>query len=147
MNNAQTLAHWRRGFDEPALESQQTFMAIFAAMELPGQLVTIHQNTHAPDIFNWASPATCLTLLGRETPVWIDIDQQRSAVSWLQYFCQSSVVTEPCMANVAIITKPVAMPDLGSTKGLTWSSKAFRIISGIYGGYCPAGILWESMFS
>lgn len=81
-------------------------------MEHPGQLVTIHQNTHAPDIFNWASAATCLTLLDRETPVWIDIEEQSSAVSWLQYCCKSSVVTEPCMANFAIVTKPVNMPDL-----------------------------------
>jgi alpha-D-ribose 1-methylphosphonate 5-triphosphate synthase subunit PhnH len=109
---AQTLAHWRYGFDGPALGSQQTFQAIMTAMEHPGQLVTIHQNPDAPDIFNWASAATCLTLLDRETPVWIDIDQHSAAVSWLQHCCQSSVVTELCMANFAIVTKPVNMPDL-----------------------------------
>jgi len=112
MNHVQTLAHWPHDFDEPIPGSQDTFRAIFAAMEHPGQLVTIHQNPDAPDIFNWASAATCLTLLDRETPVWIDIDQQSSAVSWLQYCCQSSVVTEPCMANFAIVTQPLNMPDL-----------------------------------
>ena len=112
MNYAQTLAHWRHDFDDPIPGSQDTFRAIFAAMEHPGQLVTIHQNPDAPDIFNWASAATCLTLLDRETPVWIDIDEQSSAVSWLQYCCQSSVVTEPGMANFAIVTQPVNMPDL-----------------------------------
>jgi alpha-D-ribose 1-methylphosphonate 5-triphosphate synthase subunit PhnH len=112
MTNAQTLAHCRHGFDEPALGSQQTFRAILTAMEHPGRLVTIHQIPAAPDVFNWASAATCLTLLNRETPVWTDIDDQSSAVSWLQRCCQSSLVTEPGMANFAIVTQPVAMPDL-----------------------------------
>jgi alpha-D-ribose 1-methylphosphonate 5-triphosphate synthase subunit PhnH len=32
--------------------------------------------------------------------------------SWLQFSCESSVVTEPCMANFTIITKPATMPAL-----------------------------------
>jgi len=112
MSCAPENTYWWHEFDDYIPGSQGTFRAIFAAMERPGQLVTIHQNPDAPDIFNWASAATCLTLLERETPVWIDIDQQNSAVSWLQYRCQSSVVTEPCMANFAIVTQPVNMPDL-----------------------------------
>jgi alpha-D-ribose 1-methylphosphonate 5-triphosphate synthase subunit PhnH len=112
MNSAPTLKHWGYGYDDPALGSHQTFRALFAAMERPGQIVTIHENPDAPDVFNSASAATCLTLLDYETPVWTDVDWMSPAIYWLQFDCESSVVTEPCMANFAIVTKPASMPDL-----------------------------------
>jgi alpha-D-ribose 1-methylphosphonate 5-triphosphate synthase subunit PhnH len=112
MNSAQAFKHRGYGFDDPALASPRTFRAIFAAMVHPGQIVTIHENPDAPDVFNSASAAACLTLLDYETPVWTDVDWISPAISWLQFDCESSVVTEPCMANFAIVTKPASMPDL-----------------------------------
>jgi alpha-D-ribose 1-methylphosphonate 5-triphosphate synthase subunit PhnH len=114
MNDAPALKYWSHGFDDSALGSPQTFRAIFAAMEHPGQLVTIHENPQAPDVLNSASAAICLTLLDDETPVWTDLDRNNPAIHWLQFDCQSSVVTESCMANFAIITKPATMPALDS---------------------------------
>ena len=116
MNSASALKHWVYGFDDPSFGSQQTFRAIFAAMEHPGQLVTIFENPHAPDVLNPASAATCLTLLDCETPVWTDIDLRSPAISWLQFGCGSSVVTEPCMAHFALITQPSTMPRLDDFK-------------------------------
>lgn len=112
MNSAPTFKHWGHGFDDPATGSQRTFRAILAAMEHPGQIVTVYEDPDAPDAFNTASAATCLTLLDYETPVWTDVDWISPAISWLQFDCESSVVTEPCMANFAIVTKPASMPDL-----------------------------------
>ena len=112
MNSVPTIKHWGLGFDDSSTGSQRTFRAIFAAMVHPGQIVTIHENPDAPDVFNSASAATCLTLLDYETPVWTDVDWISPAISWLQFDCESSVVTEPCMANFAIVTKPASMPDL-----------------------------------
>ena len=112
MNSEPALNHWRYGFDGPAVGSHQTFRAILAAMENPGQLVTIRENPHAPDVFNTASAATCLMLLDFETTVWTDIDWRSPAIGWLQLCCGCSVVTESCMANFAIITKPANMPAL-----------------------------------
>jgi alpha-D-ribose 1-methylphosphonate 5-triphosphate synthase subunit PhnH len=112
MTSAPALRHWKHGFDDPALGSQQTFRAILDAMGHPGQLITIRENPCAPDVFNSASAAACLTLLDYETPVWTDIDWRSPAISWLQFVCGSSVVTEPCMANFAIITQPATMPPL-----------------------------------
>jgi alpha-D-ribose 1-methylphosphonate 5-triphosphate synthase subunit PhnH len=112
MNNAEAINYFRYGFDDSAHGSQQTFRAIFAAMEHPGQLVTIRENPIAPEVFNSASAATCLTLLSYETPVWTDVDWRNPAINWLQFGCGSAVVTEPCMANFAIITKPATMPPL-----------------------------------
>ena len=112
MTGATALNNFRHKFDEAAFGSQQTFRAILDAIEHPGRLVTIRQNPYAPDLFNSASAAACLTLLDYETPVWIDIDWRSEAIGWLQFGCGSSVVTEPCMANFAIITKPATMPPL-----------------------------------
>jgi alpha-D-ribose 1-methylphosphonate 5-triphosphate synthase subunit PhnH len=112
MNSAPAVNHWRLGFDDPALGSQQTFRAILAAMEQPGRLVTVPENPYAPDVLNSASAAACLTLLDYETPVWTDIDEGSPAIGWLQFGCGSSIVTEPCMANFALITNPAAMPAL-----------------------------------
>ena len=104
--------YWRHGFDDPALESPNTFRSILAAMENPGQLSTICENPNAPAAFNSASAATCLALLDHETPVWTDVDWQNPVVNWLQFGCRCSVVTEPCMAQFVIITKPATMPSL-----------------------------------
>ena len=114
MNGAPALKLWRNRFDDPTLGSQQTFRAIFAAMEHPGQLVTIRENPQAPDVLNSASAAICLTLLACETPVWTDVARESPAISWLQFGCGGAVVTESCMANFAIITKPATMPALDS---------------------------------
>jgi phosphonate C-P lyase system protein PhnH len=112
MNGEPALKLWRDRFDNPALGSQQTFRSILAAMDHPGQLVTIREIPQAPDVLNSASAATCLTLLDYETPVWTDVDRKSPAISWLQSGCGGAVVTETCMANFAIITKPAAMPAL-----------------------------------
>ena len=101
MNSAPAPKTLGCGFDDAALGSQQTFRAIFAAMEHPGQLVTIREDPDVPDVFNSASAATCLTLLDYKTPVWTDVDWKNPAINWLQFDCESSVVTEPCMANFA----------------------------------------------
>ena len=112
MVNAPLHHHWSHGFDDPAIGSQKTWRSIIDAMANPGRLVTIHENPYAPAVFNPASAATCLTLLADETPVWTDLSWQNPAISWLQFCCDSSVVSEPCMANFAIVTRPASMPPL-----------------------------------
>jgi alpha-D-ribose 1-methylphosphonate 5-triphosphate synthase subunit PhnH len=112
MNIAPVSKHRAYGFNDPDLGSHQTFRAIFTAMDHPGQIVTICENPNGPDVLNSASAATCLTLLDYETPVWTDVDWKNPAINWLQFDCESCIVTEPCMANYAIITKPAGMPAL-----------------------------------
>jgi alpha-D-ribose 1-methylphosphonate 5-triphosphate synthase subunit PhnH len=74
MNGTLALKHRGYGFDDPDFGSHQTFRAIFAAMEHPGQIVTIREDPNGPDVFNSASAATCLTLLDYETPTPTDTD-------------------------------------------------------------------------
>jgi len=112
MNSELVLNRWYHGYDEAVSGTHQAFRAILDAMEHPGRLVTVPEYPHAPEIFNSSSAATCLTLLDSDTPVWTDIDWRNPAISWLQFACGSSIVTELCMAKFAIITKPDVMPPL-----------------------------------
>ncbi len=108
MNSAPTIRHWGYEYEYPGRPSQRTFRAIFAAMEHPGQIVTINEYPDAPDVFNSASAATCLTLIDFEGPAWIDVDWRNPAIDWLQFDCESNVVTEPCMASFAIVNQPIS---------------------------------------
>ncbi len=112
MNSVMTLNHWRLGFEDSAAGLERTFRSIMQAMEHPGQLVTVRPNPIAPQEFNSATAAACLTLLDCETPVWTDIDWDSPAISWLLFGCNSNIVTEPCMADFVLVTDPASMPDL-----------------------------------
>ncbi len=112
MNSAMRLNHWSLKFDDLAAGSERTFRSILSAMENPGSLVTIYEKPPAPQELHSASAATCLTLLENEAPVWTDIDWKSPVISWLQWGCGSCVVTEPSMANFALVTKPASMPAL-----------------------------------
>jgi alpha-D-ribose 1-methylphosphonate 5-triphosphate synthase subunit PhnH len=112
MNAGRDLHLLAPGFDDTVINAEQTFRAILDAMGHPGQVVQTPNNLPFPKALNSASAATCLTWLDYETPVWTDLDWDNAAVGWLQFHCGCSIVTEPCMANYALITKPSSMPAL-----------------------------------
>ena len=139
INSELSSKNWECGFYDPDLRLHQTFRAIFDAMDHPGQIVTICEDLNPQDVLNAASAATCLTSLDYETPVWTDVDWKNPAINWLQFDCDSSILTEPCMANFAIITKPVGMPPLdyfriGSNK---YSEKTTTMV--VQNNGCPSG--------
>jgi alpha-D-ribose 1-methylphosphonate 5-triphosphate synthase subunit PhnH len=104
------------GFDDPELGSQQTFRAIVKALDNPGRLVQIRSKLSAPEDLNPASAAIFLTLSHDKTTVWADLDWSYPIVEWFQFRCGCSIVTEPCMASLALITNPVTMPPLDQFK-------------------------------
>mgnify|MGYP000131453347 FL=1 len=104
------------GFLNPVLGPQQTFRAIIEAMARPGQLIKIKSKLNNIEMLNMASAAVCLTLLDDETPLWTDLSWNCTAVNWFQIHCGCSVVTEPCMAHFALITRPADMPLLDDFK-------------------------------
>jgi alpha-D-ribose 1-methylphosphonate 5-triphosphate synthase subunit PhnH len=103
-------------FENPELGSEQTFRAILEAMVQPGLLVKINHNLSISDSVNTASAAVCLTLLNAQTLLWSDLDWGSTAISWFEFHCRCSVVTEPCMAHFALITQPTSMPLLDDFK-------------------------------
>jgi alpha-D-ribose 1-methylphosphonate 5-triphosphate synthase subunit PhnH len=98
--------------DNPDVEAQQTFRAVVKALDNPGHLIQIESRLSLPEVLNQASGALFLTLCNDETTVWADLNWDFSLIEWFQYQCGCSIVTEPCMANLALITKPVTMPPL-----------------------------------
>ena len=103
-------------FENPELGSEQTFRAIIAAMVHAGQLIKIRSKLSMPEQLNKASAAVCLTLLNPDTPLWTDLGWNSAAINWFQFHSGCSVVTEPCMAHFALITRPASMPLLDDFK-------------------------------
>ena len=99
-------------------------------MAHPGRLVTILENPYVPEILNPASAAACLTLLNAKTTFWIDIELKSPVISWIQLVCGSIIVTEPCLASFAVITRPAVMPALDRFRigPIEYPDKATKIV-------------------
>jgi alpha-D-ribose 1-methylphosphonate 5-triphosphate synthase subunit PhnH len=112
LNGNMDLSRLMPGFDDPELGSQQTFRAIVKALDNPGHLVQIRSKLSAPGDLNPASAAIFLTLSHDKTTFWADLNWTFPLIEWFQYQCGCNIVTEPCMADLALITNPIAMPPL-----------------------------------
>jgi alpha-D-ribose 1-methylphosphonate 5-triphosphate synthase subunit PhnH len=88
------------------------FRSLAAAMDHPGRAVRLGMFAEAPPPVNAASAAVALALTRRETPVWTDIAPRTQAPRWLCAETGASLVTEPGMASLALITIPARMPRL-----------------------------------
>jgi alpha-D-ribose 1-methylphosphonate 5-triphosphate synthase subunit PhnH len=112
MHGSMEIIHLTPGYDDLELVNQQTFRAIVKALDNPGYLVRIKSKLSVPGVLNPASAAIFLTLGNDETTVWSDLNWSSPLIEWFQFQCGCSIVTEPCMASLALITKPIAMPPL-----------------------------------
>lgn len=92
--------------------TNQTFQAISEAMFHPGKRIYVYNEFKPPEELNFAAAASCSIILGSETLFWTDLSWNSAAISWLQLHCGCTLVSEPCMANCALITKPAHMPPL-----------------------------------
>ena len=112
MNRALDLKYLSPGFDDPELANQQTFRAMVKALDHPGHPVQIKNKLSIPGCLNPASAALFRMLCHEETTVWADLNWDFPSIEWFQYQCGCTPVTEPCMANLALITEPLRMPPL-----------------------------------
>ena len=112
MNGDSNVCHFTMGFDEPELGSQQTFRAMVKALDNPGDLVQIQSKLSVPKALDPASAALFLILCNDRTTVWADLDWNWPLIHWFHLQCGCDIVTEPCMASLALITKPNTMPPL-----------------------------------
>jgi alpha-D-ribose 1-methylphosphonate 5-triphosphate synthase subunit PhnH len=116
LNSDRDFYYLAPGFDDPELGTQQTFRAMVKALDHPGHFVQIKSKLSVPEVLNPASAALFLTLCNDKTTVWADLNWNFALIEWFQYQCGCSIVTEPCMASLALITNPVAMPPLDQFK-------------------------------
>lgn len=106
------VCHFTMWFDDPELGSQQTFRAMVKTLDNPGNLVQIHSKLSVPKALYPTSAALILILCDDRTTVWSDLNWNFPLIDWFQIQCGCDIVTEPCMASLALITKPNTMPPL-----------------------------------
>jgi alpha-D-ribose 1-methylphosphonate 5-triphosphate synthase subunit PhnH len=88
------------------------FQAIFGAMSQPGKRIYVDNEIDIPEDLNFAAAASCLILLGAESLFWTDLSWNSASIGWLQRHCRCTIVSEPCLATCALVTRPAVMPPL-----------------------------------
>jgi alpha-D-ribose 1-methylphosphonate 5-triphosphate synthase subunit PhnH len=100
------------GFSEPVFQSQETYRLILHAMAFPGRIMTGSYGLGKDNVIHEASAAVCLTLLDRETPVWLQEGGGSALKAWLRFHCGCPIVDDPSTAAFALILEPHSMPSL-----------------------------------
>ncbi|MBL0714860.1 MAG: phosphonate C-P lyase system protein PhnH [Desulfosarcina sp.] len=100
------------GFSEPVFQSQDTYRLILHAMAFPGRIMTGTFGIGRDILMHEASAAVCLTLIDRETPLWLQDGYEHSLGSWLRFHCGCVLVDDPSTAAFALILEPCRMPSL-----------------------------------
>lgn len=98
------------GFDDPVTQSQQTFRQALKALSRPGHIVSL---TGPLPEFTGLSPAAaalCLTLLDRDTRVWLD-RLALGSKNTLVFHCGCPVTGDPSVADFAIVDAASTLRD------------------------------------
>lgn len=103
------------GFASPVHDAQDTFRALLAAMAQPGKYfeLGVLNNTKIKDV-KPAYAAACLTLLDLETRVWLQPGFSKEFKTWLLFHAGCDFVSEPNLANFALIDDVEALPELSN---------------------------------
>ena len=88
------------------------FQAIFGAMSQPGKRIYVDNQIDIPKDLNFAAAASCLILLSVDSLCWTDLSWTSATINWLQRQRGFTIVSEPCMATCALITRPDVLPPL-----------------------------------
>ena len=101
------------GFDDPVLDSQNTFRLLLDAMARPGKVQTLGRLPKAPAPLYAAAAAVCLTLLDLDTPLWLDPSASAPEVAdYLRFATGCPLSPEPDQAAFGLIADASAMPPL-----------------------------------
>jgi alpha-D-ribose 1-methylphosphonate 5-triphosphate synthase subunit PhnH len=102
----------KSGFANPDFQTHKFFQAVCEAMSNPGKRIYVDNEVDIPEDLYFAAAASCLIILGVETLFWTDFSWNSPTVRWLQHHCGCTLVSEPCLANCALITRSALMPPL-----------------------------------
>jgi alpha-D-ribose 1-methylphosphonate 5-triphosphate synthase subunit PhnH len=100
------------GFSDPVFQSQDTYRLILHAMAFPGRIMTGTYGLDNAIMMDQATAAVCLTLLDRETPLWLQDGYAPSLGAWLRFYCGCELVDDLSAATFALILEPSRMPSL-----------------------------------
>jgi alpha-D-ribose 1-methylphosphonate 5-triphosphate synthase subunit PhnH len=73
------------GFSSPIHDAQITFRSLLNALANPGQIFSISPLLTSPSGMTTACAAACLTLIDRETLVWVQPDSDEQILAWLRF--------------------------------------------------------------
>lgn len=101
------------GFDDPVMCSQRIFRMLLAATSSPGKVINSGIPLPAPAPLLATSAAICLTLLDRETPLWLDGKADQPPVrEYLRFHCGCRLTPRAKEAQFALIAAAQCIPSL-----------------------------------
>ncbi|MFN0302112.1 MAG: phosphonate C-P lyase system protein PhnH [Burkholderiales bacterium] len=112
---APDLATVATGFERPVFAAQATFRALLDAFARPGTVRDVRAEHDAPRGLDDAMAAIMLTLLDRDTSIWLSPSLRSNAVeSFIRFHTGAPRVRDPRDASFAFIGSDDAVPELGS---------------------------------
>jgi alpha-D-ribose 1-methylphosphonate 5-triphosphate synthase subunit PhnH len=109
MTDSVNVARLVPGFEQPVEQSQRTFRAVLAAMASPGTAGEVCGPASVGPLHS-ATLAVALTLLDRDTPVWLDAVADGAEVrDNLRFHCGCPLTQVPEAASFAIISNARSM--------------------------------------
>src|SRR5690606_3816702 len=90
------------------------FRQLLEAMSHPGLIVGIDRPADAPPSLGRAMAGVALTLLDRDTPVWLDaaLAEQAAVADYLRFHCGCPIVQRPGEAAFALIGAVAGLPHM-----------------------------------
>jgi len=100
------------GFDDSSHDSQRVFRAVLDAFSHPGRIIAVPAETETPGALSVAATAFLLTLVDRETPLWLAPDLDSAEVrDFVRFHTGAAIVPDTTAAIFALVT-PARQPML-----------------------------------
>jgi alpha-D-ribose 1-methylphosphonate 5-triphosphate synthase subunit PhnH len=96
------------GFADPVAGAQACFRAVLDAMSRPGSRHQVGAGLTPPASLDPATAAVLLTLIDRETPLWL-APGLAAATDWIAFHCGATSCADPAAAGFVVTTN---LPDL-----------------------------------
>ena len=98
------------GFDDPPHDSQRVFRAVLDAFSHPGRIIAVPAVVETPGALSVATTAFLLTLVDRETPLWLAPELDSAEVrDFVRFHTGAPIVPDTAAAAFAIVT-PARQP-------------------------------------
>ena len=106
------------GLDDPAHDAQRIFRAILEATSHPGHIVTLPAAPAGPGTLSAAATAYLLTLVDRDTPVWLASEFDRPEVrDFLRFHAGAPIVASRPEAAFGVVAAGQGQPFDGFNLG------------------------------
>ncbi len=114
MSLAHAVTSIAPGFNDPVHEAQGVFRQILEAMSHPGVIVGIETTAESPGEMGEAMTGLALTLLDRDTKVWLDgaLAEHAAVADYLRFHCGCPIVQSPFEADFALVGSIETLPRL-----------------------------------